>query len=882
MSLAPGMRVGIYEVLAKIGEGGMGEVYRAVDTELHRVVALKVLPEHFVTNPDRVARFEREATTLAAINDPHVAQIYGIARSGDDRRVLVMEFVEGIDLAARIRQGRLPLEEALAIGRQVAAALAIAHDSGVIHRDLKPANIKLRWDGVVKVLDFGLARNTVTPSSTDQLSDSPTLSPVMTGSGIILGTAAYMSPEQAKGSHVDRRSDMWSFGCVLFEMLTGRRAFTGSTAIETAAAVLTKTPDWSLLPVDTPEPIRKLLRQCLNRERSQRLDSATVARIEIEDALSGAPAAAAAAGVPPARSIRWLLIGAAVAALAVAGLVAWLQRPPTLPGELRLDIATPATADAYSFALSPDGKRIAFVAAGATGPLQLWTRAFDSATAVALPNTDGAVYPFWSPDSLSLGFFAGGKLKRIDLAGASPIVLADAGAGRGGAWSVDGQILFNQSASGPISIVSATGSPVRTVTSLEPGEGGHLSPAWHPDGRRFLFHLQSGDPDKRGTYLASLDQPARARLLATDGSAEFRGADEVFFVREDTLYIQAFDEAKNAVIGAPTPVTSPVATSFARSAFSVSRGGPVAYRAGRVLGAQLRWFGRKGESLEAFARPDTEGQSGAMLSPSGRRVAITRRVGCYPDIWIVNREGGAAARVTTDPAQEVFPVWTPDERAIVFRSSRSKTLDIYLTRVDAIGNESLLLNATALGVSQISPTDISRDGRWLLFYSTPQNGSRDVWVHALGQTETAPRRLIATPADESNARFSPDGKWIAYQTNESGRFEIAVRAFPAGDRMWQVSSGGGVHARWSRDGTELFYIAPDANLMAVKVDTAGSIFQTSAAVPLFAPRLAESAAINPFNAQYDVGPDGRFLINVPVDDLASSPITLILNWARKQ
>jgi Tol biopolymer transport system component len=881
MSLASGTRVGIYEVLAKIGEGGMGEVYRAVDTELHRVVALKVLPEHFVTNPDRVARFEREATTLAAINDPHVAQIYGMARSGDDRRVLVMEYVEGIDLAARSRQGRLPLEEALAIGRQVAAALAVAHDSGVIHRDLKPANIKLRSDGAVKVLDFGLARSTVTSSSTDQLSDSPTVSPVMTGSGIILGTAAYMSPEQAKGSHVDRRSDMWSFGCVLFEMLSGHRAFAGSTAIETAAAVLTGTPGWSLLPVDTPEPIRKLLRHCLVRERSQRLDSATVARIEIQDTLSGASTATVSA-VPRGSNMRWLLTGAAAAALAVIGGVAWLTRPPPLREELRLDIATPATADAYSFALSPDGKRIAFVAAGAAGPLQLWTRAFDSATAVSLPNTDGAVYPFWSPDSQSLGFFAGGKLKRVDLSGASPIVLADAGAGRGGAWSGDGQILFNQNASGPISIVSATGSPVRTVTSLEPGEGGHLSPVWHPDGRRFLFYLPSGDPAKRGTYLASLDGAARARLLANDGTAEFRGANEVFFVQEDTLYIQPFDDTKNVVTGAPAPVASPVSKSPTRSAFSVSRNGPVAYRTGRELGTQLLWFGRNGEGLEPFSRPEAEGQTGPMLSPGGRRVAIIRRVGGNSDIWIINRDGGAAARLTADPGQEVFPVWTPDENAIVFRSSRSKTLDIYLTRLDATGNETLLLNATALGVGQISPTDISRDGRWLLFYSTPQTGSRDVWVHALGQTETPPRRLIATPADESNARFSPDGKWIAYQTNESGRFEIAVRAFPAGDRMWLVSSGGGVHPRWSRDGSELFYIAPDGKLMAVKVSTAGSAFQTSAAVALFAPRLAESAAINPFNAQYDVAPDGRFLINVAVDDLASSPITLILNWARKQ
>jgi Tol biopolymer transport system component len=664
-------------------------------------------------------------------------------------------------------------------------------------------------------------------------------------------------------------------------MLSGHRPFTGATVVETLASVLTGTPDWDLLPVETPEPIRKLLRHCLVRERSQRLDSAAAARIEIEEVLSGATADTAPRPVSRRRGIVWLLSGAAVAAVAAIGVVGWLAWPSAPAGELRLDIATPPAADAYSFALSPDGRRIAFVAGGATGPLQLWTRAFDSATAAPLPNTNGAVYPFWSPDGQSIGFFAGGKLKRVELSGGPPIILADAPAGRGGSWSVDGQILFTQNASGPISVVSASGSSARTVTSLEPGDGGHLSPMWHLDGRRFLFYLHSGDPDKRGTYLASLDRPNRARLIANDGTAEFRGADEVFYVREDTLYVQSFDDANNVVTGAATPVASPVPSSPSRSAFSISRAGPVAYRTGRVFGAELRWFGRKGESLESFARPDSEGQSGPVLSPSAQRAAIFRRAGGNTDIWITDRDGGAATRLTVDPAQEVFPVWTPDESAIAFRSSRGKTFDIYLTRVDAIGNETLLLSAATIGVGQISPTDISRDGRWLLFFSTPPNASRDVWVQAFGRSAVAPRKVVATPADESNARFSPDGRWIAYQTNESGHFEIAVRAFPSGDRMWQVSAGGGVHARWSRDGSELFYVAPDANLMAVQVSTAGSVFRSSAAVPLFAPRFAESAATNPFNAQYDVAPDGRFLINVAVDDLASSPITLILNWTRR-
>jgi eukaryotic-like serine/threonine-protein kinase len=872
--LAAGTRVGSYEIQDSLGAGGMGEVYKALDTDLHRVVALKVLPDHFATDAERVARFEREATTLASINHPHVAQLYGIARADDERRILVLEYVEGEDLAARIRRGPLPPDEALAIARQIAEALEAAHEIGVVHRDLKPANIKVRSDGVVKVLDFGLARAVGGSSSTV---DTPTITlPAVAGRGGILGTAAYMSPEQARDSHVDRRSDIWSFGCVLFEMLTGRRTFKGTTVVDTIASVLSDAPNWDGLPAETPPQIRRLLRQCLVRERSQRLDSAAVARLAIDEALSARPESGLEAKAG-GRPIGWLLGGAVAAAAVTLAVIAWLPRSTERPGELRLDIATPPNADAYSFALSPDGQRITFVAAGSNGPLQLWLRAFDNAAAVPVPNTEGAVYPFWSPDGRSIGFFANGKLKRVDPPGGAVVTLADAPAGRGGSWSVNGQILFTQSASGPISLVSDTRAGVRAVTALAPGDGGHLSPMWHPDGRRFLFFLQNGDPNKRGTYLATTEGPDRARLLVSDGTAEFRGAAEIIFVRENTLHVQAFDETNNAVIGVASPIASPVPTSWSRSAFSTSPAGPVAYRVGRVLGSQLQWLGRNGESREAFADPDAEGISGVSLSPSGQRVAVVRRAGGNNDIWISDRRGGAATRLTVNPAQDIFPVWMPDERAVAFRSSRGKTLDIYLARLDAAGGDRELVNADALGVAQVSPSDISRDGRWLLFYSTPQAGSRDVWVKPLSEPPAAPRKLVGTSADESNPRFSPDGRWIAYQTNESGHFEVAVRGFPSSERMWQVSTGGGMHARWSRDGKELFYVGPDGRLMAVQVSAAGSEFRTSPAVPLFAPRFSESPAANPFNTQYDVATDGRFLVNVAVDDLAASPITLILN-----
>ena len=419
---------------------------------------------------------------------------------------------------------------------------------------------------------------------------------------------------------------------------------------------------------------------------------------------------------------------------------------------------------------------------------------------------------------------------------------------------------------------------MRTVTSQIAGDGGHTSPMWHPDGRRFLFFLQSGDANKRGTYLATIDRPDRTRLLSADGTAEFRGPSEVIYVREGTLYSQAFDAASNVMTGAAVPITSPVPSFQGRSAFSISRSRSVAYRSGQIAGAQLRWFSRKGESQEAFADPDTESPLGPVLSPSGQRVAIARRVGGNSDVWIIDRAGGAVTRLTADPAQEVFPVWTPDESAIAFRSSRGSSLDIYMTRVDAGSSATLLLSAAALGVAQISPGDISPDGRWLLFHSTPQGAGRDVWVYPLGQTGAQPLKLAGTAADESSPRFSPDGRWVAYQTNESGRFEIAVRGFPSSERIWQVSAAGGIHARWSRDGRELFYVAPNGQLMSVQVSSSGSAFRTGPPVALFAPRFAESPAANPFNSQYDVAADGRFLINVTLDDLASAPITLILNW----
>ena len=879
MELSPGTSFGSYQIQGPLGAGGMGEVYRALDTELRRVVAIKVLPERFLADGERVARFEQEATTLAAINHPHVAQIYGLAHGPNSTRLLVMEFVEGDDLSARL-PGGLPIDEALAIARQVAAALQAAHEIGIIHRDLKPANIKVRPDGVVKVLDFGLARMVEHPALSELQPGVPTMSAAaITEQGVILGTIPYMSPEQAKGLTVDRRSDIWSFGCVLFEMLTGRRAFAGSTRAEALGAILHTTPDWSLLPAGTPSSIRALLRRCLARDRAPRLDSAAVARIEIEEASNDSEQAPQASG-NRARSWMWAVLGgAAVAAAVAAATLGPLERSVEPATELRVDIATPLSTDPYSFAVSPDGRKIVYVGAGASGPLQLWVRAFDRDAPVVVPNTESAVNPLWSPDSASIAFFANGKLRRVDLNAGEATTLADAPAGRGGSWSNQSQILFTQNASGPISMVAASGSQLRTVTTLAAGDGGHLAPVWHPDGRRFLFFVQSGDPERRGTYLAALDSPNRTRVVAADGTADFRGANEIVYVDEGTLYSQRFDPASNAVSGERVRIATGISTPIGRSAFSLSRSGPIAYRSGRSLGAQLRWLGRNGEDLGAFADPDAEYASGVELSPSGDRVALTRRASGNIDIWIVEGAGRARTRLTSNPAQEVFPVWTPDGRAIAFRSSRGSTADIYMARTDGDGDGTRIIAASTVGASQVSATDISRDGRWLLFYSTATTG-RDIWAYSIDRPGEKPRRVTDGPADESNGVFSRDGRWIAYQTNESGRFEIAVRAFANTDRMWQVSNGGGLHPRWSQDGKELYYVAPSGRVMAVAVSVSDTAFQSGPAVALFAPRFSQAFGANPFAALYNVD-RGRFLVSTAAHDLAAAPITLLFNWSGK-
>ena len=881
LTITTGSRLGVYEITAPLGEGGMGQVYRARDTKLDRDVAIKVLPEAFAHDADRLARFMREAKTLAALNHPNIAHIHGLEESGGIT-ALVMELVEGDDLSQRIARGTIPIDEALPIAKQIAEALEAAHEQGIIHRDLKPANIKVRADGTVKVLDFGLAK-ALDPAaaSSPEAMNSPTItSPAMTQAGMILGTAAYMAPEQARGTAVDKRADVWAFGVVLYEMLTARRLFAGASVSDTIAAVLTREPDWSTLPAGTPAPIQRLLRRCLQKDRKRRLDSAAGARLEIDDALTASPTAegASAAGVPAAAApsrgrLPWMVATAA----AVVGMVALsfpalrdLRRtPPPAPPEMRVEITMPATDAPLEFALSPDGRSLVFVASG-DGPSRLWLRPLDQTEARPLAGTEGATSPFWSPDSRSIGFFAAAKLLRLDLAGGAPQVLTPVtGTSAGGSWSADGTILFARQRSGPLWRVAAAGGEPVMVTELDlPRQAGHLSPRFLPDGRYFLFRV-AGMPEAAGIYLGALDGGAPTRLTAADSGGAFLPPDRVVFVQGGRLMARRLDLAGRALTGDPVTLADGVGS------FAVSEAGPVAYRASGRAARQLTWVDRAGKAVGVASEPDAnESRESPELSPDGRRVAVQRTVQGNTDIWLRDLLRGGMTRLTFDAALDVVPVWSPDGMRIAFTSNRTGVYNLYLKASNGSGTEQQILDSPITK----APQDWSMDGRWLTYYEQGAATGRDLWALEMTGPDPTPRVVANTPAEETLAQFSPDGRWMAYQTNESGRFEVVVQAFPEAGGKWQVSTAGGAAPRWRADGKELYFLAPDATMMAVSVTAAGVSFGTSTPVALFPTRAVDGGTATVDRPQYAVARDGRFLINQPVADATAAPITLILNW----
>ena len=910
MSFTPGTRLGVYQITALLGEGGMGQVFRARDTRLDRDVAIKILPEGFAHDADRLARFTREAKTLASLNHQYIAGIHGLEESGGIT-ALVMELVEGDDLSQRIARGAIPLDEALPIAKQIAEALEAAHEQGIIHRDLKPANIKVRADGTVKVLDFGLAKALDTGTGgagrpgRDDLSASPTLtSPAMTQAGMILGTAAYMAPEQAKGRTVDRRADIWAFGAVLFEMLTGTRAFPGEDLTDTLAAVVRADPEWTRLPATLSPTLATFLKRCLYKDPKQRVGDIHDMRLALEGAFETAASSATTVAPLPARGtpVAWIaafvLAALGMVAFAIPALRYLREAPPASPPETRLEINTPATDQPTSFAVSPDGRQIVFVASG-DGASRLWVRSLATTTAQPLAGTECAQYPFWAPDSGAVGFFADGQLKRTDLRGGAPQTVAAAAVPRGGTWSAAGVILFAQNSTSPLVRVPASGGPPVAVTTLAK-QTSHRVPFFLPDGRHFLFYAQ-GTPDTAGIYLGTLDAADTHRLTAADTAGVYlqtslaqRGSSGpspggasgeggwLLWVRAGTLTAQRLDVAGAALTGDPVTLADRVVVDAAANvaAVSVSTSGLVAYRTGAGSRRQLVWVDRSGKALSPLGAPDENDLRTPSVSPDGQRVAMARLVRGNMDLWLL--DGPRTNRFTFDAAIENYPVWSPDGRRVVFSSTRAVTYDLYQKAAGGAGAEEVLLDSPQTKV----PTDWSADGRLLLYQSVDPQTNRDLWALPL-EGDRTPWVFLKTPFEERAGTFSPDGRFVAYESNESGRDEIYIRPFTgpgvsraaatAAGGQWQVSKAGGVFPRWRRDGTELYYLAPNGAMMAAPIAGAGTTLAPGAPVALFPTRIYGGGTDTAQGRQYDVAPDGRFLINSVLAEAAAT-ITLLQNW----
>ena len=883
MSLSPGTRLGPYEIVAPIGVGGMGEVYRARDTKLGRDIAIKVLPDTVASDPERLARFGREAQMLASLNHPNIAHIYGFEDAGGVH-ALVMELVEGPTLAGRIARRPIPIEKALPIAKQIAEALEAAHEQGIIHRDLKPANIKVRDDGTVKVLDFGLAKALETSASNPKVTQSATLTTpaMMTAPGVILGTAAYMSPEQANGHAVDRASDVWAFGCVLYEMLSARAVFEGDSVSEILSQVLKSEPDWLRLPTETPEGIRRLLRRTLQKDRKLRLHHIADARIEIDDALS-TPRASGRAAPVWSRRREWMawLVALTLLAFVAAMFGSRALRSPPRAAEMRVDITTPPTADQVSLAISPDGQKIVFGAATSKARSQLWLRPLNSASARPLEGTEAASLPFWSPDSRSVGFFADGKLKRIDIDGGSATALANAPYGRGGAWNSDGAMLFVPNPGSPVLKMSATGGESVAVTKIDVTQQ-QQNPQFLPDGRHFLYYLL-GTPDASGVYVGELGGFEAKRIVAADAGAVYASSGQLLFVRRGTLYAQAFDPVRLALGGSPFPVAEHVAVQNACAALSTSRTGdaPVVYRTG-ATDRQLVWFDQSGKEIGAIGDPNSA-VAAPSFSPDARRVAVPRRIDGNLDVYLLDAARGGLNRFTFDAADDIFPVWSPDGTRIVFSSTRKGGLDLYIKSASGTRDEELLLATPQIkAASSWSP-----DGRILLYLSADPKTGFDIWALSV-DGDRKPFPVIQTKSNERLARFSPDGKWIAYESDESGRYEIYLRPWSgssahAGGKV-PISTTGGAQPQWRHDGKALFYIALDNRLMTVPIRFAssGEAVEPGAPVPLFATRVGGAVQAFP-REEYLVSPDDRrILMVVEREDEAASPITVLLNWAGRK
>ena len=906
MSGLVGTRLGAYEITGALGAGGMGEVYRARDSRLNRDVALKVLPELFARDTDRLARFKREAQVLASLNHPNIAAIYGFEESdsaagSEPVRALVLELVEGPTLADVIARGPIALGDALALARQMADALEAAHERGVIHRDLKPANIKLRPDGTVKVLDFGLAKAFAPADSSSlgtgdsfldgrQISppfESPTItSPAMTAAGIVLGTAAYMSPEQAKGRPADKRSDVWAFGCVLFEMLSARRPFAGEDVADTLAFVLTREPDWAALPATVPPSVHTLLRRCLQRDRKKRLADIADARWELDEALSAsAPGGGAGTGSPSAtaaplhhRSMLWAAGGVVSGLLlALVGGVVWNgPREPPMATAIRFTVDPPdgvgfPLANSSFVSVSPDGRQILFTTGQSRNDYRLWVRPVNALAARELPGSEGARDPLWSPDSRSVVFSAGpvglGPLRKIDLLGGPPLTLASQG--QAGAWSTDGLILF-QGADRRIYRVSDRGGDAVAVTELDSAaqEIQHFPRFFLPDNRRFAFVSQSTDRATGALFLASIDGGPRTKLLDAAWHAQ-RAGDLLVYHRDGKVLAQPFDAAAGRLIGDATLVLEHVAFDRARgnaASFSVSAGGHLAYRVGEATSRRAQWVDLTGKPLGSITIDDLPSAARRpSLSHDGKQLALTRSSEAgKSDVWIFDLERNVPTRITFDEAS-ISPVWSPDDTKLAYWSTRPGATGLYI-RALASSSDELVYAAS----SAATPTAWSPDGSVLLLQVIGQK-SAEVWGLRLNG-DRKPFALVNTGFFAGHAMFSQDGKWFAYCEGDSGD-QVYAQPFPPDGRRVRLSATTGAAPQWGSDGKRLIYATAQDELMMVAMSGNGPSLRFEPAKPLF----KSFATFGHRSVLFDAV-RSRILLRETAESTQRPTLQVVLNW----
>ena len=868
-----GQTLSHYRIVEKIGEGGMGEVYLADDTTLDRKVALKFLPEAFISDPERMARFEREAKLLASLNHPNIAGIYGLEQA-DGNRFLVLEYVEGETLQAKLSNGALPLEDALALCRQIAEGLEAAHEKGVIHRDLKPANVMITAEEKVKILDFGLAKAFSDETQSIDSSQSPTLTEAMTQPGVILGTAAYMSPEQAKGRSVDKRADIWAFGCILYECLTGKRAFEGEAVTETLAAVIKEEPDWILLPVTTPQNIRFVLKKCLDKERNRRFHHVADLPILLDEA----PDLVASKTTTPIKRSSLPRIWAAFTTVIaiILAVPAFLYFRDQKPDEvIRLQIPVPPMPNDYNMAISPDGRSIAYVAQSSGSENMLFIREIESIDPKKLSGTEDAAFPFWSPDSRSIAFFANGRLKRIDVSGSSPRDICAASGAWGGTWNRNGIIIFSDRM-GPLRQVPAESGESQEITKLDESknEVAHVYPYFLPDGRHYLYTVLYPQGSENGIYISSLDSQNKTLIKTVHSISAYVEPGYLLFQRGRTLLAQPFD-FKRLKLKNEEPVRiadNLILGKYSSGCFSASQNGRIIYRSTEEkVQSQFVWLDRTGKLIGLAGEMETS-PANFELSPDGEQIAMRRHdpVTTNVDIYLMDLRRNFQTPFTNDPYVNGTPIWSPEGDRIAFGSYRKGNQeDILEKKVGSVSEETYLLDSP----SHEYPEAWSQSGRYIA-YGKVTGSDTDTYILPLFGEKT-PFEIYPSPGNQTNSQFSPNDKWLAYQSDESGRFEVYVISFPSGDWRIQVSNNGGTQPRWREDGKELYYLAPDGKIMAVDIKGRTRI---DPGVPH---ELFDAGMSVPGSTQYDVTPDGqRFLFLKPYAEANPTPITVTLNWTK--